>query len=109
MGRRKFKKGSIYGVFVHDASTILLLAINKFYYDNGVIRKGIRKKLYGMGLVALAGLTQSHISKLLNIFEENGLVVKTLGKDNRKKEVTLTEKGKEVAEELQQMKDRLET
>ena len=108
MARRKFKKGYIFGVFVNDAPVVILLAIKKFYSENGYLIPKEQKELYGMKLVELTGIVQSHISKILKIFKEHNLINVKSGKDTRRKVVSLTDKGQEIADILQETKDMLE-
>ena len=93
---RKEKHSDIYKAFVREKPVDMLIFLNN--------AKG---PAYSSVLAKNADCTYSHVVKVLKEMEEHGLVI--FNKKGRLKLLSLTNKGKELAEALEKVKSILDT
>lgn len=84
------KTSKIFGVFFRDKPALMLIVL-----------KNAKQEVYASSLAKQIDCTYSHVVKILQQLEKEGLV--NFNKQGRLKLLTLTEKGEQVAEHFDKL------
>lgn len=84
----------IFRIFFHEKPAKMLIDL-----------KNSKGMIYGSTLAKHVDCTYSHVVKILQMMEKNGLV--TFGRQGRLKLLTLTKKGNDVADHIERVRNLL--